>query len=1148
MILDNENNNLKVHEWIAKYNEEGKLDIVTGYFTIGALAYLSNITNQKIDEYRFILGDIVSFDTSKLKSLDLLNENIGIETSLKLKQLAQEAVSFLELKKVDVKTLEPNFCHAKVYLKTAKEDDRNHYFITGSSNLTEAGMGLKTTSNVELNIGETGNNNQYNQLISWFEDLWKKDQAHQYKTILQDNGKTQKIPFKQYLIDQISKLFKEYSPEQIFFKILYELFQQDEDDQETKKDFGKLENTVIYDRLYPFQRNGVNSLIKMLNKYNGAILADAVGLGKTWSALAVMKFFQMKGREIVLFCPKKLENNWSQYLKRKESIFEEDKLDYIVRFHTDLREGGMESVQAHLDFFTNDKPKLFVIDESHNLRNDKSSRYKYLVEEILQKSKGDIKVLLLSATPINNSFKDVRNQFKLIVKGDPDGFNNSLNVKNLDYIFREVQGNFNKWSAEQGATLADFHRQIKDSDFFRLTDHLLVARTRKQIQQNFDSKLVFPKHHKPINIFKTPLKFGDVENFAELMENMKLNLSAYQPSYYTESLEEKRRKEQEKKDKKKKGIKQDKKDVLTDDVQREFFLVRMMMILILKRLESSWYSFNITIERIFKHHENALKKIGEYEQCKNANIKKNLTYNEDADVQSDLSNDDDEGLLDQFLFGKKENAIPIAKIDKAGMLNHFKKDIKEDKKTLKYILDNVLEFKNKISLETDFNSEDTKLKELINIILEKQKTKNPKIVIFSAYKDTVQYLFDELNKRNFEHFAMVSGDENKEWHKEGSFKKHESLLERFAPYTKLFKEKNWRTFEPSDSNLDQQTMYNEWVEWLKKEHPDTYSKIENPIHILLATDVLSEGQNLQDADMVINYDIHWNPVRVIQRVGRIDRIGSPNTHIQSINFWPAKDINEYINLRERVEKRMAMMKLAGSEVIEEFTDQFQEIAKDDSLEARQNENMLRQMENKIENLEEEESIGFADFSFDNYRQLLNEMLNQKRKEFQDMPNGVFSGFKLVNSTTMQNGMIALLGYPAQKKFNPNHKYTSYELIYIDAEGNQISNNQKIILEQLFLHYKEERFVDPRIECGDPQTLENLAASLRKWINSQGKKEEVQEDGTVKETMGNAALEMLHKIKSGNKSSIQTLSEEGSSTEKYQFDQFDLITWLIISTH
>jgi len=1148
MILDNENKNLKVHEWIARYNEEGKLDIVTGYFTIGALAYISKITNEKISEYRFILGDIVNFDSSKLKSLDLLNENIGIETSLKLKQLAQEAVSFLELKKVDVKTLEPNFCHAKVYLKTAKDDDRNHYFITGSSNLTEAGMGLKTTSNVELNIAETGNNNQYNQLISWFEELWKKDQAHLYKTIILENGSTSKIPFKKYLIDQISKLFELYSPEKIFYKILFELFYQEEDDLETKRDFVKLENTQIFERLYPFQKNGVNSLIKMLNKYNGAILADAVGLGKTWSALAVMKFFQMKGREVVLFCPKKLENNWSQYLKRKESIFEEDKLDYIVRFHTDLREGGMENVQAQLDFFTNDKPKLFVIDESHNLRNDKSSRYKFLVDEILRKSKGDIKVLLLSATPINNSFKDVRNQFKLMVKGDNDGFNELLNVKNIEHIFRKVQGDFNTWTKEKGAKLADFNDQVKESDFFRLTDHLLVARTRKQINLHFDSKLDFPKHYKPINIFKTPLRFGDVENFAELMENMKLNLSAYQPSYYTESLEEKKRKEKEKKEKKKEGIKQDKTDVLTDDVQREFFLVRMMMILILKRLESSWYAFQITIDRIYKHHENALKKISVYEDCKNNIAKNKVVIDNDDEMDSELENDDESGLLDQFLFGKKENSIPIAKIDKAGMLDLFKKDIKKDKKTLKYILDNVKEFEDKISLENDFHSEDTKLNELIRIILEKKTTKNPKIVIFSAYKDTVQYLFDQLEKRGFERFAMISGDENKEWKTKGSFKKHDALLERFAPYTKLFNEKNWRNFEPSDNQLPKQIVFAEWINWLKTEHPNAYSKIEDPLDILLATDVLSEGQNLQDADMVINYDIHWNPVKVIQRVGRIDRIGSPNTFIQSINFWPAKDINDYINLRDRVEKRMAMMKLAGSEVIEHFTDEFEEMAKDEKLEARQNANMLRQMENNLENVEEEESIGFADFSFDNYRQLLQEMLNEKKKEFQEMPNGVFSGVKVVNQSNLKNGMIALLGYPAQKKYNPQHHYTSHELIYIDPEGNQISNNQKVILEQLSLIYKEERWVDPKIEKGDEETIDALSNSLRKWIKSQAKNEELQEDGTVKETMGKASIELLNKLKTGNKSSMQMLAEEGSTSEKYQFEHFDLITWFIISTH
>ena len=1145
MILDNENSNLKVHEWLAKYNEEGKLDIITGYFTVGALAYISGITNQKIKDYRFILGDIVSFDTGKTKSLDLLNENIQIETSLKLKQLANEAVSFLELKNVDLKTLEPNFCHAKVYLKTAKDDDRNHYFITGSSNLTEAGIGQKTTSNVELNIAETGNNNQYIQLTNWFEDLWNKPQAHKSKTIILENGKTIKIPFKQYLIEQISKLFVEYSPEQIFFKILYELFNQEEDDPETKRDFGKLENTQIFEKLYPFQKNGVNSLIKMLNKYNGAILADAVGLGKTWSALAVMKFFQMKGREIVLFCPKKLENNWIQYLKRKESVFEEDKLDYIVRFHTDLRDGGMENAQAHLEFFTNDRPKLFVIDESHNLRNDKSSRYKYLVDEILRKSKGDVKVLLLSATPINNSFKDVRNQFRLMVKGDNEGFNELLNVKNIEQTFREVQGDFNKWSKEEGARFADFHNRIKDSDFFRLTDHLLVARTRKQINVHFDSNLDFPKHKKPINIFKTPMRFGDVENFAELLENMKLNLSAYQPSFYTESKEERKLRIKEKKAKKKEGVKQDQKEVLEDNVQREFFLVRMMMILILKRLESSWYSFQITIGRIHKHHENALKKIAEYEQCKDAEIKKNQKINDDEEINADLANDDESGILDQFLFGKKK-PIPISKIDKAGMLEQFKKDIKNDKKTLKYIVDNIAEFEEKITSESGITSEDNKLNELLSIIIEKNKTENKKIVIFSAYKDTVQYLFEQLGKRGFDHFAMVAGDENKDWKALGPLKKHEPILERFAPYTKLYKGKNWRNFEPSVSGLSSQLAYQEWLVWIKTNQPETYRKTQNQIDILLATDVLSEGQNLQDSDMVINYDIHWNPVRVIQRIGRIDRIGSPNKFIQSINFWPANDIDDYINLRERVEKRMAMMKLAGSEVIEQFTDDFEEMAKDDKLEARQNANMLRQMENNTQNIEEEESIGFADFSFDNYRQLLQDMLNEKKKEFQAMPNGVFSGFLIENNPSMQNGLIALLGYPAQKKYNQQHQYTSHELIYIDPDGNQISNNQKIILEQLFRYYKEERHVDPKIDSGDEQTLAGLSNSLRKWINSQAKNEEILEDGTIKQTMSQTTLDFLNQLKKNSAVATMKLKTEGSISEKFDFNKFDLITWLIVS--
>jgi superfamily II DNA or RNA helicase len=1142
MIIDNENQKLKVHEWITKYNEEGTLDVVTGYFTIGTLAYLSQSTNDKIEKYRFVLGDIVNFD-KKIKAIDLLNESIDIDTSFKLNRLAKEAVNFLQLNKVSAKTLEPNFCHAKLYLKTAKNDDRNHYFISGSSNLTEAGIGQKTTSNIELNIAETGNNNQYNELLDWFNDLWNRKQAHSKKILIDEKGKRSQKDFKQYLIDEISKLFEVYSPEQIYYKILFELFHKEQDSPEVEKQLIKLEDTVVFNKLYDFQKGGVKSLIRMLNKYNGAILADAVGLGKTWSALAVMKSFQNKA-DVLLLCPKKLEQNWKQYIKKNDSIFEDDKLDYDVKFHTDLRIGGFND--TFLQYLLNDKSKLIVIDESHNLRNDKSSRYKYLVDEILQKSKGEIKVLLLSATPINNSFKDIRNQFKLMTKGENSGFKESLDVNNIESTFREIQTVFNKWSAEPGAKLSEFHSKIKDSAFFRLTDHLLVARTRKNVKANFDNTLSFPKHKKPINIFKTPLKFGDVENFAELIDNMDLNLSAYQPSYYTISKEERKRLAKEKSDKKKKGIKSDKDEVLKDDVQREYFLVKMMMILMLKRLESSWCSFQITVNRIYTHHENAIKKIKQYQELK----EKQSIVIDDVEFFNDILTDQDENeilLLESLSLGKKTK-INLKSIDNVGNLEDFKKAINKDKIILGNIKRAFKEFEEKFNTEKELVSNDTKLQELLNIIIEKKQVNNKKIVIFSAYKDTVEYLFNQLSIRGFTNFAMVSGDENKVWNETHSSKKHENVLQRFAPYTKLFKEKNWSNFEPSSKILTDEECYQEWKKYIQENEPKTVEKLENPIDILIATDVLSEGQNLQDADMVINYDIHWNPVRVIQRVGRIDRIGSPNTEIQTINFWPAKDIDDYINLKARVEKRMAIMKISGSEVIDEFTDDFNELAEANKLEDQQNANMLRQMEITMQDIDGEDSLGFDDFSFDNYRQLLQNMLNQKKKEFENMPNGVFSGIKIENNPEMKPGIISLLGYPAQKKYNPENNYLSYELIYIDKQGNQISNNQKVILEQLSSYCKPDvsRFVDPKIESGDPDAIAELSNALKYWINNQAKTEIVLEDGTKKEVISKAGLDIINQLKNNPKQALGKLKTEGTISEKYNFDNFDLITWLIIS--
>ena len=261
MLLDNENANPKVHEWLSKYTDEGKLDIVTGYFTIGALAYLSNQVNEKVTHYRLVLGDIVNVDSINDRPLDLLNENITIEAALQLTKLARESVEFLLQDKVDAKTLEPNFCHAKSFLfHPQNRDDRDKYFISGSSNLTEAGIGLKITNNIELNIAETGNNSQFNELTVWFDQLWEKPQAHKYKTIILENGKAEKIPFKEYLVDQIEKIFIQYTPRDLYYKVLFELFGSqildDQNDPEFNRQVGRLENSVIYNSLYEFQRKG----------------------------------------------------------------------------------------------------------------------------------------------------------------------------------------------------------------------------------------------------------------------------------------------------------------------------------------------------------------------------------------------------------------------------------------------------------------------------------------------------------------------------------------------------------------------------------------------------------------------------------------------------------------------------------------------------------------------------------------------------------------------------------------------------------------------------------------------------------------------------------------------------------------------------
>ena len=585
-------------------------------------------------------------------------------------------------------------------------------------------------------------------------------------------------------------------------------------------------------------------------------------------------------------------------------------------------------------------------------------------------------------------------------------------------------------------------------------------------------------------------------------------------------------------------------DILHDEKQRDHFLVKMMYILLVKRLESSWCSFQSTTEKILAHHQNALDKIKQYQKTK-----KETGWNE---AQPSLFDDDDIlAQIEDFTLGKKRKTRLID-IDRSGNIENYKKDLKADIEALQLLQSNLIQFDRKIAKEIkkpkNHHSEDDKLETLINRIVKKRQAGenggNLKVLIFTVYKDTAFYLFEQLTARGFDNIAAVSGDTSRVWNEAGETKKYEPILERFAPFTKLFREKEW-AFEPLNKELSLNRQYHEWQQWIAENDTRTYGKLQNPIDILIATDALSEGQNLQDCDLVVNYDIHWNPVRVIQRMGRIDRLGSPNSKIFGINFWPSNNINSYLNLQGRIEQRMAAMKLAGSEVHLDFSDTFKEMAEDENLEQKQKARMMEQMQSTWEEIDTEKSLGFNDFSLETFRQELLEELDKNQQFYKSLPNGIYTGFKATPDVCPAEGLIALLGYPSKPAKSTNIKYKGYELIYINHSGKSIFLNQKEVLDALAKHKEEIRFVPKAIDQGEPKAIEHLSAALSTWVKSQAIEEEVQEDGTVKQKMGKASLDVLNKLKFGSKTAIEKLKDEGSASQKFNKDNFDLITWFIV---
>ena len=698
--------------------------------------------------------------------------------------------------------------------------------------------------------------------IDLFDNLWN------------DTSKLQEVTDE--VIENITAAYNENSPDFIYFVTLYNIFSEfleDVSEDHLPNEATGFKESKIWSMLYNFQKDAVLAIISKLEKFNGCILADSVGLGKTFTALAVIKYYENRNKSVLVLCPKKLTNNWNTYKDNYvNNPIASDRLRYDVLYHTDLNRTHGKSNGLDLDRLNWSNYDLVVIDESHNFRNggklsgednEKENRYLKLLNKVIRKGV-KTKVLMLSATPVNNRFNDLKNQLALAYEGNTDLIDDKLNTtKSIDDIFKNAQRAFNTWSKWNLAdrTTENLLRML-DFDFFEVLDSVTIARSRKHIQKYYDTSDIgtFPTRLKPISLRPPLTSLKKAINYNEIYEQLtQLSLSIYTPTHFI--LPSKMEKYAE-------LYEDNKVNVGFTQANREQGIRRLTAINLMKRMESSVHSFNLTLKRIYSLIDSTIHSIDTYD--KTSSVKLELTDISDIDEFDSEDQNGDE----LFTFGKKVK-IEIGDMD----YKSWRDSLAKDRDTLELLT----------LMVGDITPEyDSKLQELFRVI--KNKLENPinqdnkKIIIFTAFADTAEYLFDNVSKYVKENFglntAMVSGSVEGRTTVPKLKSDLNTVLTCFSPISK-------------DKHL---LMPNDKTE----------------IDFLIATDCISEGQNLQDCDYLINYDIHWNPVRIIQRFGRIDRIGSKNAFIQLVNFWPDVTLDEYIDLKAKVETRMKIVDMTAT--------------------------------------------------------------------------------------------------------------------------------------------------------------------------------------------------------------------------------------------
>ena len=809
------------------------------------------------------------------------------------------------------------------------------------------------------------------------------------------------------LVDHIASVYQENAPERIYFQMLYNIFREfleDINEDVLPNDRTGYQDSLIWQKLFNFQRDAATGLINKLETYNGCILADSVGLGKTFTALAVVKYYELRNKSVLVLCPKKLADNWLNYNRNlKTNIFAKDRFNYDVLCHTDLGRTRGESLGIPLDRINWGNYDLVVIDESHNFRNndvykDKETRYQRLMNQVIRQGV-KTKVLMLSATPVNNRFNDLKNQLALAYEGDSDQLNNKLRTeKDIDGIFRRAQAAFNAWSnlPPEKRTAAAILNTL-DFDFFELLDSVTIARSRRHIETFYDTSEIgsFPERRKPLS-FHCPLtQRTDVIGFNEIFNQLSLlKLAVYAPVSYI--LPSRLKKYEEKYDTEVEGGKGKLKQV-----DRERSLQALMTTNLLKRLESSIEAFRRTLQNLRDTHQSALDKI--------AAFKKTGVLIDFADITAAFADadfaDDELPQPDDITIGKKIQ-ISLEDMD----LPSWEQDLQGDL----IFIDELL-----VEMAKVTPADDAKLQHLKTQITSKLTSPinpgNRKVLIFTAYADTANYLYDNLAeyllREHKVHTGKVTGSDTPKstlGNMPGSRQSYDfqGLLTLFSPRS--------------------------------KEKAMVYPDEPREIDILIGTDCISEGQNLQDCDYLINYDIHWNPVRIIQRFGRVDRIGSQNASIQLVNYWPDISLDEYINLKERVENRMMIADVTATGDDNVLSSQANDVA--------YRKEQLRRLQDEVIEMEDlKTGVSITDLGLNDFRM---DLLNYTKAhgELSNLPNGLHAVVPARPELGLLPGVIftlrnrALAGKGQSASLNQQNRLHPFYLVYISSVGQIIHDH------------------------------------------------------------------------------------------------------------